>query len=439
MVHTCFPACKTYADCLLGFEDDMRPQCTSQSQNDGLYCLIPDLTPCENFITASEICLDSAKTICIDLKFIALGVIIGNILQLVFEASMLAALEVTFKPTSLDKLQNPDKYQDDPAQEANPDQKKELDCSVVMKKCTGELLFIGSYLMVAAIFVFSLTYSINYGNPFSIVVEFVVAWAIDQAKSPFSQLITYWVVVRRLGFYENAGFQEWNDEEVAEAGPKMSLYFLMRKTVAEFLELRIVSRFILGMVILLCIVILSELSLTAQISNSLLLTNFYYMINYVLLAFFVFEIMVKIFAYGFMFLSEFINIFDATIVIVSFVMQALNLQAKALGILRVLRLIKVIIEMKKVADQKKLQQQLIKEQKRQGSQIASYVERVLDFLEKLAENADVPKHLREDIQWAVDVISANKLYAGGLEGFKIAEDKVEVRAWTDLIALRNLP
>jgi len=149
--------------------------------------------------------------------------------------------------------------------------------------------------------------------------------------------------------------------------------------------------------------------------------------------------MVKIFAYGFMFLREFINIFDATIVIVSFVMQALNLQAKALGILRVLRLIKVIIEMKKVADQKKLQQQLIKEQKRQGSQIASYVERVLDFLEKLAENADVPKHLREDIQWAVDVISANKLYAGGLEGFKIAEDKVEVRAWTDLIALRNLP
>ena len=120
MVHTCFPACKTYADCLLGFEDDRRPQCTAETLDAGLYCLTPS-TPCENFVTASEICLNAAKSVCIDLKIIALGVIIGNILQLVFEASMLYALEVTFKPTALDKIQNPEKYQDDPSQEANPD------------------------------------------------------------------------------------------------------------------------------------------------------------------------------------------------------------------------------------------------------------------------------------------------------------------------------
>ena len=45
--------------------------------------------------------------------------------------------------------------------------------------------------------------------------------------------------------------------------------------------------------------------------------------------------------------------FDSSIVIVSFIMQVLDLKAKILGILRVLRLIKVIIEMKKVADAKK--------------------------------------------------------------------------------------
>lgn len=37
------------------------------------------------------------------------------------------------------------------------------------------------------------------------------------------------------------------------------------------------------------------------------------------------------------------------------------------------------------------------------------------------------------------MISANKLYVGGFEGFKLSEDKAEIRAWTDLIALRNLP
>ena len=82
---------------------------------------------------------------------------------------------------------------------------------------------------------------------------------------------------------------------------------------------------------------------------------------------------------------------------------------------------------------------MIKEQKRQGSQMASYVEKVLDFFEKISLNNDVPKHLKEDVQWAIDVISANKLYGGGFEGFKIQEDKPEVKAWTDLINLRNLP
>lgn len=74
-----------------------------------------------------------------------------------------------------------------------------------------------------------------------------------------------------------------------------------------------------------------------------------------MLTFFVLEIVVKVFAYGHLFVFEFINIFDSTIVIVSFIMQVLDLKAKILGILRVLRLIKVIIEMKKVADAKKEQ------------------------------------------------------------------------------------
>lgn len=42
--------------------------------------------------------------------------------------------------------------------------------------------------------------------------------------------------------------------------------------------------------------------------------------------------------------------------------------------------------------------------------MASYVERVLDFLERLTKNAEIEKTLREDVEWAIDVISANKLY-----------------------------
>jgi voltage-gated sodium channel len=42
----------------------------------------------------------------------------------------------------------------------------------------------------------------------------------------------------------------------------------MRSSVANFLEKKFVSRFILGMVILLCVVIFSELSLAQQIDSS---------------------------------------------------------------------------------------------------------------------------------------------------------------------------
>jgi hypothetical protein len=73
------------------------------------------------------------------------------------------------------------------------------------------------------------------------------------------------------------------------------------------------------------------------------------------------EIVVKLFAYGHHFLEEFTNVFDSTIVIISFVMQVMNLKAKEVSILRVLRLIKVILEMKKVADRRREQQEMIKE------------------------------------------------------------------------------
>ena len=84
-----------------------------------------------------------------------------------------------------------------------------------------------------------------------------------------------------------------------------------------------------------------------------MIANLYYIINYILLTFFVMEIMTKIFAYGHNFIMEFINVFDSIIVLVSYVMLIMDVKAKEIGILRVLRLIKVIINLKRVADEKR--------------------------------------------------------------------------------------
>ena len=158
-----------------------------------------------------------------------------------------------------------------------------------------------------------------------------------------------------------------------------------------------------------------------------------------MLTFFIIEIAIKLFAYGHLFLLEFINVFDSIIVVVSYVMLILNLKVKVVGILRVLRLIKVIINLKRVSDEKRAQKEFIKEQKRQGSQMASYVERVLDFFERLAKNENVDKTLREDVEWAIDMISANKLYTGSLDSLGIYDQLPEVQAWKNLIFMKNIP
>lgn len=91
--------------------------------------------------------------------------------------------------------------------------------------------------------------------------------------------------------------------------------------------------------------------------------------------------------------------------------------------------------MKRAADDQKERQEMIREQKKQGSNMSSYVERVIDFLEKLMKNQHVPKALQEDIEWAIKTINSNRLYKGQLENFKFVNDRVEIKAWMDMIKL----
>jgi len=115
------------------------------------------------------------------------------------------------------------------------------------------------------------------------------------------------------------------------------------------------------MTLFLCLVIFSELSISDYIDKYEALGTFYYVLNFFLLAFFIVEIILKLFAFGVGFISEFINVFDSVIVIVSFAFLLIGSQVKILGLLRILRLIKVVSGMKKVVDDKRERQQAIKE------------------------------------------------------------------------------
>ena len=45
----------------------------------------------------------------------------------------------------------------------------------------------------------------------------------------------------------------------------------------------------------------------------------------------------------------------------------------------------------------------------------------------------------EDIVWAIDVISANKLYTGNMHSIHFNIEKSEIKAWVEKISLKSMP
>ena len=73
-----------------------------------------------------------------------------------------------------------------------------------------------------------------------------------------------------------------------------------------------------------------------------------HMASYILLTFFVVEIVLKLFAYAHIFLMSVMNVIFSIVVIISFVFYILDLRTKGIGLLRLLLLTKLIIELKRI-------------------------------------------------------------------------------------------
>ena len=118
--HTCFDPCSSPADCLLGYDSDNRDECTSQNRNSGIFCVMPN-DECENFVKESDECPGGDFTTCFNWSNIIISIIVGNVLQFIFEVSLFNSLEIMFTPTPLEKAQYPDRYGDLENTEDNPD------------------------------------------------------------------------------------------------------------------------------------------------------------------------------------------------------------------------------------------------------------------------------------------------------------------------------
>jgi len=215
---------------------------------------------CEILVTKGEMCFNDDNTLCVDWTNIWIAILLLNSLQLVFEASMAYALEISLKPTSLDRLGDDIEDGED---QTNPDKPNELDCTVVMNKCWGELAFIIVYIAVLGFCTMGVVFQITVGKPKSIAAEWIIVLSFDVLKSFPIQYFLYWVVIRRLGRLPvSEGFEgKWDDQYIYDGGAELSLMNVCRTKVQKFVEIKSVDNSILGMTIILCVVIFAELAL----------------------------------------------------------------------------------------------------------------------------------------------------------------------------------
>ena len=92
---------------------------------------------------------------------------------------MAYALEISLRPTSLNRLEDDIEDGDD---QTNPDKPKELECTVVMNKCWGELAFILLYIFVLAYCCMGIIFQASMGKPNSLLFEWVIVLCFDQLK-----------------------------------------------------------------------------------------------------------------------------------------------------------------------------------------------------------------------------------------------------------------
>lgn len=74
---TCFNGCKWSADCIVGFEDDGRPECTKDTREISLVCVKP-LETCEVYVNQFELCFSSK--LCFSVPIVFISIAAANIL-----------------------------------------------------------------------------------------------------------------------------------------------------------------------------------------------------------------------------------------------------------------------------------------------------------------------------------------------------------------------
>lgn len=257
------------------------------------------------------------------------------------------------------------------------------------------------FVMLGAMFIHD-TYNIfEYGRPSYVISTFIVCVFIDNVKSLVSLALIYCIVVRRFMYLEvnEHEYTDPNAEKVPKrenAIPKLKIFCL------KFLESAPVESVSLIVIAIYAIFVLFWLVHEEFTGENFKKVDDRIMssIDQVFLIIFLIEIILKSFASNAMYLYDGFNLFDAFIVILSFILNMVGIIIKGLSVLRLIRVV-VIIVRKISGQQSKL---------RHNQKMNNPVESVIKILEAITEEEEVSGNIKKEAKWAIDLIESNKLY-----------------------------
>lgn len=245
------------------------------------------------------------------------------------------------------------------------------------------ITFIYVYLMFQTIHDFY--YVFTYSRPGMVFTTFVYCFLIDNAKSMFSLSMIYCVVVRRfmhLKVNENEYFDP-NAEKIPKQEnqiPKLKIFCL------KFLESTPVETFSMIVITFYTFFILFWLTHAEFVDGDGVDDMVMASIDNWFLNFFLLEIVLKSFASNLMYLKDGFNLFDASVVILSEVLNLLGIIIKGISVLRLIRVV-VIILRKITGNQSKLRHQ---------NKNKNPIESVIKILEQIKDLDEMTQNVKKE-------------------------------------------
>lgn len=207
------------------------------------------------------------------------------------------------------------------------------------------------YLIAQTTYFISILDAQKHVDTLIVVYTFVFAFIVDQLKQFVTNFLIYMVVVKRFGFLKENEKEFINRENTAkntENGVINVQNSFMKVLESSFIEICSMIN-----IALYTVFILTDLTAADTFRFN---PNVIAKIDRVFLWIFAIEILCKTFASNGTYLIDKFNMFDATIVFISVILNQKGVQAKGLGVLRLLRV--VVITIRKITgNQSKLRHQ----------------------------------------------------------------------------------